>query len=114
MPFHHHHHALLAPLLVGALLPFLACGITESEPTPEAHFWVGCRAFKDSLTEFKNESYAASEYFWDFGNGATSTEATPSVRYADTGLFGWCAKTPMEFAPKSWTRLRCLRHPLLP
>ena len=84
----HRYQGFAALLAAGVSLPFLACGITGSEsPTPEAQFWVGCRAFKDSLTEFNNQSYAAASYQWDFGNGTTSTEATPSVRYADTGTY---------------------------
>lgn len=82
------HHALLSVAALALSLLLLSCGVIGSEsPAPEAHFWVGCRAFKDSLTEFNNQSYAASEYLWDFGNGVTSTQTSPSVRYADTGTY---------------------------
>lgn len=84
------HHTPLAMAVVALLfsLSLVSCGVVGSEsPAPEARFWVGCRAFKDSLTEFNNQSYAASEYLWDFGNGVTSTQVTPTVRYADTGVY---------------------------
>lgn len=85
MPF---QHALLSLLLLAVSLSIVSCGITGSEnPTPEARFWIGCRAFKDSITEFNNQSYAASEYLWDFGNGVTSTDESASVRYTDTGKY---------------------------
>jgi hypothetical protein len=32
--------------------------------------------------QFKNQSYGASSYFWDFGNGQTSTDENPIVTYS--------------------------------
>jgi peptidyl-prolyl cis-trans isomerase B (cyclophilin B) len=34
---------------------------------------------------FDNDSEKAATYFWDFGNGATSTDAEPSIRYFRSG-----------------------------
>lgn len=36
------------------------------------------------LTSFTNNSVNASEYFWDFGDGTSSTESTPSITYSNT------------------------------
>ncbi len=41
-----------------------------------------------SLTaQFTNGSFGASSYFWNFGDGATSTATNPSHTYADTGTY---------------------------
>lgn len=37
--------------------------------------------------QFKNKSNGADTYFWDFGNGQTSTETDPVVTYANDGSF---------------------------
>lgn len=37
--------------------------------------------------QFTNESTGADTYFWDFGNGQTSTEQNPIVTYANDGSF---------------------------
>lgn len=36
---------------------------------------------------FTNNSVNASDYFWDFGDGFTSTETTPTHVFTDTGTF---------------------------
>lgn len=36
---------------------------------------------------FTNESITAETYFWDFGDGNTSTDLNPSHAYSDTGFF---------------------------
>lgn len=36
---------------------------------------------------FTNKSLNAEGYLWDFGNGQTSTEVSPSVQYATPGLY---------------------------
>lgn len=36
---------------------------------------------------FSNSSVNATQYFWDFGDGATSTENTPTHVFTDTGTF---------------------------
>jgi hypothetical protein len=37
--------------------------------------------------QFSNKSNGADTYFWDFGNGQTSTDENPVVTYADDGSF---------------------------
>lgn len=39
---------------------------------------------------FTNTSTGASSYFWDFGNGATSTFANPSHTYSSAGVYTVC------------------------
>lgn len=36
---------------------------------------------------FSNNSVNATQYFWDFGDGSTSTENTPTHLFTDTGTF---------------------------
>jgi len=38
-------------------------------------------------TTFNNSSSGASGYFWDFGNGATSTNVNPSLTFASAGTY---------------------------
>ncbi len=53
----------------------------------------GASAFPDSIgcvnfpVQFYNHSENALSYFWDFGDGYTSTEFEPSHLYVDTGLY---------------------------
>jgi PKD repeat protein len=37
--------------------------------------------------QFTNKTTGADSYFWDFGNGLTSTEVNPTVTYANDGSF---------------------------
>ncbi|MEM7657438.1 MAG: CUB domain-containing protein, partial [Bacteroidota bacterium] len=37
--------------------------------------------------QFSNQSLEADTYFWDFGDGTTSTDSTPSHTYNQAGLF---------------------------
>ncbi|MBK8345719.1 MAG: PKD domain-containing protein [Bacteroidetes bacterium] len=41
----------------------------------------------DFLVEFDNFSTGGDSYFWDFGDGGTSTEVDPTHIYADTGMY---------------------------
>ncbi len=41
----------------------------------------------NSTIYFTNSSFNATEYFWDFGDGATSNEENPSHTYTDGGTF---------------------------
>jgi len=60
------------------------CNVADASLKPE---YVAC----DSFTyRFQNEAPATSlikSYYWDFGDGTTSTEATPAHTYADTGIY---------------------------
>lgn len=78
------------PLLLALLLSVLAaaCGVSDPQPKPPiAKFNVGCVTIVDSLVEFTNNSAEATRYRWEFGNGATSTERTPTTRYTATGNY---------------------------
>lgn len=44
----------------------------------------GCVPF---TVQFANFSTNATEYFWDLGNGTTSTTLTPTVTYTQTGNY---------------------------
>ncbi len=47
--------------------------------------YIGCAPL---TVTFQNNSYGATEYFWDFDfNGATSNEFAPSFTYTDTGVY---------------------------
>jgi len=55
--------------------------------TLRADFWV---EVDGSIAAFSDSSEAATDYFWDFGDGSTSTEPSPTHSYADAGLFEVC------------------------
>lgn len=40
-----------------------------------------------STIEFENNSEKATDYFWDFGDGSTSTEVTPKHKYMSSGNY---------------------------
>lgn len=44
----------------------------------------GCAPF---TVQFNNASSNATEYFWDLGNGTTTTETSPTVTYTETGNY---------------------------
>ncbi len=45
---------------------------------------VGCVPYN---AQFNNTSLGGEQFFWDFGDGQTSTDATPTHLYADTGTY---------------------------
>ncbi len=58
------------------------CSLTEAKLKPE---YTSCDGF---TVNFTNGSTANIQtYDWDFGDGGTSTLATPSHTYADTGIY---------------------------
>lgn len=77
----------------------LCKAITVTDVLPpdecEAHFYYFTRATDASGTtiKFENDSRSTAdrlEFFWDFGDGNTSTEAEPSHTYADGGIYTTC------------------------
>jgi PKD repeat protein len=48
------------------------------------------RAPNSTTATFLNRTLGASSYKWDFGDGTTSTEATPQHTYRSTGIFVVC------------------------
>ncbi|MGB3616579.1 MAG: PKD domain-containing protein, partial [Catalinimonas sp.] len=62
--------------------------VTKPEAAPEARFvafdLTGC----SGVVQFKDTTLAAvDDYAWDFGDGATSTEARPRHTYAESGTY---------------------------
>ena len=70
---------ILLPLLL-PLFAFSFCARPVASFTPAA----AAVTAADTL-RFRNTSEQASSYRWEFGNGETSTEAEPSVRYFTSG-----------------------------
>lgn len=61
---------------VDAPAPLIASFICSSDTT----------ALGQSI-QFTNTSQGATSYFWDFGNGSTSTATNPSVSYSTAGFY---------------------------
>ncbi len=62
--------------------------VVTGYPNPSANFFSRDTVFV-GLNElnFSNESRNASEYFWDFGDGTTSDERSPTKNYRFEGLY---------------------------
>ncbi len=57
-------------------------------PIPTANFtWQPNPPVENTATQFTNLSIGATRYFWDFGDGATSTDVNPSHLYNKTDTF---------------------------
>jgi photosystem II stability/assembly factor-like uncharacterized protein len=52
---------------------------------PEAGFLV--RTLEDQTLDFENLTRGADSYFWDFGDGSTTTDRAPRKRYALSGQY---------------------------
>lgn len=80
----------IAGVLVGlVLLFFLIRGITREDKLEAKFFSSGqeeCEEVPCEI-EFINESTNAENYLWDFGDGATSNEASPKHNYQNPGNF---------------------------
>lgn len=73
-------------LVAFAAIVFTACNDEEEKPLPDASF--SFLASGDGRTvQFTNESENATTYAWDFGDGDTSTEASPLHIFPDYGTF---------------------------
>lgn len=69
---------------VAPLMLFLAACAVK----PEANFTVPTQKFvAPAMVSFANNSKNAETYAWDFGDGTTSTEATPTHRYTHSGNY---------------------------
>lgn len=70
--------------IIPVMLLFASC-----EPKAEADFdysFMG-DGYGPQKVEFKNLSEKTNEYFWDFGDGSTSTEKNPSHFYYNAGSY---------------------------
>ncbi len=58
---------------------------------PVANFSVsdsaGCAPFTVTFTDESSSGSAIANYFWDFGDGQTSTEANPTITFANPGTY---------------------------
>ena len=43
--------------------------------------------YAPQIVRFTNNSLGGNTYFWDFGNGATTTDPNPAYRYTKTGRY---------------------------
>jgi hypothetical protein len=67
------------------LAVMMVAGLTScKKPVPVADFTVTVDGL---VATFTNASTDATTYVWDFGDGQTSTEASPVHTYADYGLY---------------------------
>ena len=60
-------------------------------PIPTAAFTFGANPPKENtITQFSNQSVGATNYFWNFGDGDSSTNAEPQHLFNATGTFNVC------------------------
>lgn len=60
------------------------CNVASSVLKPE---YVSCDGFTFNFHNEAPPSPLIHTYYWEFGDGTTSTEATPTHTYADTGVY---------------------------
>lgn len=61
---------------------------STAQPKPGADFSAYYEAYKgDEIRFTDNSSYYPTQWFWDFGDGVTSTDRNPAHVYPDTGLY---------------------------
>ncbi len=63
------------------------CTLTEQFPSEEPIASFEILSNQNGLVSFRNTSQFASSYQWDFGDGDTSTELTPTHAYTSEGSF---------------------------
>ncbi|HEY8917493.1 MAG TPA: PKD domain-containing protein [Chitinophaga sp.] len=73
-------------IYTGLLLAAIAVGCKKDETAPAADI-VYTVAIQDKTVTFTNTTTGAVSYKWDFGDGATSTEASPVHTYPDKGKY---------------------------
>jgi PKD repeat protein len=71
-----------------ALFLLIACSKDEPKPKPVAQFTPSkTSAMVGEEIQFANSSQNATSYAWSFGDGTTSTQATPTKTYDEAGTF---------------------------
>lgn len=73
---------LFLSLMIGSFISFSSC--KDDDPVPVADFTF---EVNELVVDCDNMSTDATTYAWDFGDGETSTEASPSHTYADYGTY---------------------------
>lgn len=95
---------LMIPLLVVLLNACTEDGIIRSEftdgPAPQANF-----TYSQNFLEvtFQSTSTDAESYYWDFGDGTTSTESSPVHTYAASGTYDVVLKVNSEAGYSSFS-----------
>ncbi len=80
-----HKKNILSGICLGMLAFFLLPSCKKETPAaPDPFYSVAINGFDVTFT---NETTGASTYKWDFGDGATSTEQSPTHTYAAKGKF---------------------------
>ena len=69
------------------LFVFASCGEDETAPVPVAEFSYEVDSENPLMVSFTNTSQDAETYSWDFGDGNTSEEMSPSHTYGDEGTY---------------------------
>jgi hypothetical protein len=77
-----HPTKLLSPV---GLVIFITCNSCYESPTVSFQFDPAENPESLERIKFTNESLDALYYYWDFGNGKTSEEESPSTRYPVPG-----------------------------
>lgn len=54
---------------------------------------------KNHTFQFTNESIDADEYYWDFGDGTTSTDENPTHQYGERGVYQVCLTAISDKGP---------------
>ncbi|MFY0607032.1 MAG: PKD domain-containing protein [Cyclobacteriaceae bacterium] len=71
-----------------AILVLASCSEGEPEPLPTASFSLSTYQAKvGEVITFENTSIDAKTYFWEFGDGQTSSEKEPSYAYSVAGNY---------------------------
>jgi PKD repeat protein len=79
-------------LFAGAVMFFTACTKMQTiTATPQASFSTniipGSDVSENDIIQLTNTSSEDCTYFWDFGNGLTSTQKNPTVAYKIHGNY---------------------------
>ena len=78
------HNAVFVVLAAGMLFATSSCKKEKVEQGPDVFFNIAV----DGLTvAFENKTTGAKSYRWDFGDGATSTEESPTHTYTEKGKY---------------------------
>lgn len=71
--------------------------ITIMPPPVAAFSFQPNKPQENTPTVFTNESTGAAHYWWDFGDGNTSTEVNPTYQYFKTGTYDVCLIATTQF-----------------
>ena len=70
---------LMVSMSIVMTMLMFACKKDEPvTPTPQANFYINGDFYVDYQVAFSNACVDATKYSWDFGDGATSTESSPT------------------------------------